>query len=415
MKKDINIIRDLAKKYLELANDPVQEERRRLWARHFSLKPTPKPLVLVTYGMWNVWCKEVFGDDKMECEDPFFIGIERKFKMDIFHASIGDDYIIEPFISIPAAKKGDYSKPWGVEMGIHSLGVDGSAYQIDPPLKNWEDISKIKCIPHIIDEEETERKLAKIKEAIDGILEVDVLRGAYYSGFAGDISTFLARLRGLEQIMIDMYESPQELHYLLALMRDGILANNQEVEDKGGYTLTCHANQAMPYSEELEWPRPNSGPRKRKDLWGFCAAQEYTLISPEFHEEFLFNYQLPIMEHFGLVHYGCCEDLTNKIDMLKKLKNLRSIAVTPRADIKKCAERIGKDYVASWRPSPADMVCCGWSEERIRSIISEGAKVFKGCYMHIHLKDIETLEGDTSRLARWVKIVREELDKVYGN
>ena len=72
----------------------------------------------------------------------------------------------------------------------------------------------------------------------------------------------------------------------------------------------------------------NSGPRKRKDLWGFCAAQEFTLVSPAFHEEFLLRYQRPIYEQFGLVHYGCCENLTHKIDMLRSIKNLRSIAVS---------------------------------------------------------------------------------------
>ena len=60
-------------------------------------------------------------------------------------------------------------------------------------------------------------------------------------------------------------------------------------------------------------------------------------MSPKFHDEFLFQYQIPIMEHFGLVHYGCCEDLTRKIDMLRQLKNLRSIAVTPAANLRKCA------------------------------------------------------------------------------
>ena len=31
----------------------------------------------------------------------------------------------------------------------------------------------------------------------------------------------------------------------------------------------------------------------------------------------------------------------------------------------------------------------------------------RGCHMHIHLKDIETLRGDVSRLAQWVRLVRE--------
>ncbi len=137
--------------------------------------------------------------------------------------------------------------------------------------------------------------------------------------------------------MIDMYESPQELHSLLAFMRDAILQSHQDAEAAGHFTLNSGNNQAFPLAAELPPPTPNSPPCKRHDLWGFCAAQEYTLISPAFHDEFLFQYQIPIFEKFGLVHYGCCEDLGEKIGMLRQLKNLRSIAVTPVANVRHCA------------------------------------------------------------------------------
>jgi len=203
-----------------------------------------------------------------------------------------------------------------------------------------------------------------------------------------------------------MYENPDELHKLLAFMRDAILKNNMDAERMGHYSLTSGQNQAMPYASGLAAPHPNSGPVKRSKIWGFCAAQEFTLISPAFHEEFLLRYQLPIYENFGLVHYGCCEDLTNKIGLFKNWKNLRSIAVTPVADVRKCAERIGTDYAVSWRPNPSEVICCGFDEDKIRRIIGGGLEDLSGTYYHIHLKDIETLEGDISRMRRWVEIVR---------
>ena len=46
-------------------------------------------------------------------------------------------------------------------------------------------------------------------------------------------------------------------------------------------------------------PAPNRGPVRRADLWTFVAAQEFTLISPAMHDEFLLQYQLPIMSKFG--------------------------------------------------------------------------------------------------------------------
>lgn len=403
----MQVLRPLAERYAEIASLPVQEEKRRVWSEHFALKPTRLP-VLATYGMWNVWCRDVFGDARMQCQDPFFRVHERELRMRIFqHEVVGDDVIQEPWLPLGAALRGGWGNLWGVQESMHSSGVEGGASAFDPPLRSWDDLAKLRWTPHEVDEAETARRFDKLSSAIGDLLPIDVQRTPAHHGFMADISTSVTKLRGMEQLMVDMYESPEELHRLLAFMRDGILANNQAAEEAGHYTLTSGHNQAMPYAEGLEAPQPNSGPRTRRALWGFCAAQEYTLISPAFHEEFLFQYQKPIFEHFGLVHYGCCEDLGRKIGMLRQLQNLRSIAVTPVADVRLCAEQIGTDYVMAWRPNPTDMVCCGYDEGRVRRIITEGLAACRGGFPHIHLKDVETVEGDTTRLTRWVRLVRD--------
>jgi len=84
--------------------------------------------------------------------------------------------------------------------------------------------------------------------------------------------------------------------------------------------------------------------------------------------------------------------------------------VTPRADLAKCAEQIGADYVMSWRPNPADMVCTNWRPDRIESIIREGADACRDGIYHIHLKDVETVKGEPERLKRWTQLVRAALD-----
>lgn len=404
---DIKVLRELAKQYLELAQLPIQEERRRLWRAHNSLKPT-RPLVLATYGMWNVWCREVFGDHAMQCADPFFREHERGLRQQIFHHTIGDDYILEPWITQRAAVQGQWRGLWGLPEGNVPSGVEGGAWKFDPPLKDWADLSKLTAPPHAIDEAQTAESVNRLRDALGGILPVDVDRSPACLSFMADISTSLAGLRGLEQIMVDMYDAPEQLHKLAAFMRDGILANQRAAEDAGDFSLTSGHNQCMSYAEELEPPRPNSGARKRKQLWGFCAAQEFTLISPRMHDEFLFQYQLPIMRNFGLVHYGCCEDLTPKIAMLQQMPNLRIIAIAPRANLARCAEQIGTDYVMSWRPNPTDMVCAGFDEPAIRRTIREGLRICKGLRVHLHLKDIETVEGEPDRLRKWVGIVRQE-------
>jgi hypothetical protein len=208
-----------------------------------------------------------------------------------------------------------------------------------------------------------------------------------------------------------MYESPQELHKLLAYLRDGVLANQQAAEDAGDFSATSNRNQCFPYSDQTLRPAPNQLGVGRKQLWAFMAAQEYTLISPAMHDEFLLQYQLPILKKYALAAYGCCEDLTRKIDMLRQVPNLRIIAVTPVADVRRCAEQIGTDYVNSWRPNPTDTVSAKFDEDRNRRIIREGLDACKGGIMHLHMKDVETLQGENNRLARWVAIVRDEIDR----
>ena len=410
-KKDIQTLRELAKKYAEVAARPIQDARRKLWSAHNSLQRTTPP-VLVDFGMHNMWCREVFGDHAMQCQDPFYREYERTIRMFLLQDEVGDDFIIEPWITQRAIKAGVRGALWGVATGHFSTGVEGGAWKCDPPIKEWSDMAKLKPPLHQVDEPATAAAAQRIQDAIGDIVPIHVDRSPYMLGFAADISTSLSYLRGLEQLMCDMYEAPDELHKLLAFMRDGILAAQETAEIAGHLNLTSHRNQQMPYCKELEWPRANSGARTRKQLWAYCAAQEFTLISPQMHEEFLLNYQLPILEKWGLVAYGCCENLTNKIDLLRRIPNLRVIAVTPVADVWKCAGQIGRDYVMSWRPNPTDMVCASFDEARIRRIIADGLKATQNGYAHIFLKDVETVQGDVGRLARWVRIVRDEIEKM---
>ncbi len=403
---DVAVVRALAQQYAEVAADPVQEARRQLWSDHNSLERTRVP-ILVNFGMWNVWCREVFGDAALTCRDPFYREHERALRMKLLQASIGDDTILEPWITQQATQQGTLGWMWGVPETNHASDMPGGAWRFDPPLKTWDDVAKLRPVPHGIDEETTARNTARLHDAVGDILPIDVHRGCAYSAFGADISTNLAKLRGLEQVMEDMYDAPAELHRLLAFMRDHILTAQAAAEAAGDYSLTSGVNQAMTYCHELEAPRANSGARPRSALWAFCAAQEFTLISPAMHDEFLLQYQLPLMTPWGLVAYGCCEDLTRKIDMLRQIPNLRQVAVTPVADVQACAEGLGDAYVMSWRPNPTNMVCCGFDEAFIRATLRAGLDVSRDCRVHLHLKDIETVEGDLSRLSRWTQIARE--------
>jgi hypothetical protein len=398
--KDLTILRDLVKKYMEICGRDSQEELRRLWRDHNSLKKT-RPLILVGFPPGEI------PDCTPKCEDPFYRQYESHFLNQLYHDKIGDDHIFKPWITIRASFS---HGGWGIGARWIRPEERGGAARFDNPLKTLDDISKMVKPKHAINEADTKLRADRLKDAIGDLIEIDVDRGPAYRVWSADLSTDLMYLRGLNQMMLDMSDNPEWLHSLLKFMMEGVLSAHEEAEKAGDWSLTSQENQAETYAHELADPKPNSGSVKRKDIWAFFAAQEFAQVGPEMQNEFLFQYQFPIMEKFGLVAYGCCEDLTHKIKYLKKLPNMRRIGVTPWADIRKCAEQIGQDYVISWRPNPSDMICVGFDPDHIREVVKDAMEACKGCHVDITLKDTQTYQNESDRGIKWLRIVREITD-----
>jgi len=396
--KDVDILRELARRYVEICNDPVQAERRDLWRRHNSLIKT-RPPIYVRAG-WSE-APEIID---LKCQDAFYRAHERQLRVDIFRGGIGDDSTLYPWVTVPATT---ICHGWGLSGTQRFSDEPRGSWKLDYPIKDPADVEKLRFPYHEIDEADTARNVERIGDAIGDIITINVDRAPAQRIWSADISTDLGRLRGIENFMLDMMDNPEWLHRLLAFMRDGVLAAQQQAEDAGDWGLCDHQNQAMPYAEELRDPAANVLGVARSELWVFAAAQEFTLVSPRMHDEFLLQYQLPIISKFALCAYGCCEDLTNKIDMLRKIPNLRRIAVAPAADVRKCAEQIGADYVISYRPNPALMVSVGFDPDRIRRIVTDAMEACKGLHVDITLKDVETVENQPQRLKEWTRIVRQ--------
>lgn len=407
MTRDITILQRLAAQYAGIAALPIQQERRALWRAHNSKRTLRRP-VLLRFGYWNAWAKAYFADERMECQDPFWRAWERTLRIALFHHSCGDDQILEPWLTMRAHLIYPPAGPWGVPYNHTLPDTPNGAWQFAPALKRWEDAVKLVAAPHRIDEAATRRDYDRLQAAIGHLITIDVDRSPLLHLWDADFSYPLAQLRGLNQMMLDMADSPIELHRLLAFMQRAVLDNQAAAEADGDFGLANSYNQEMPYCEELAAPQPNIQGQRRKHLWYFCAAQECTSISPRMFEEFIVHYQRPIAEHYGLLAYGCCEDLTFKIDVLRQFRNLRVIAVTPRADVTRCAAQIGTDYVISWRPNPTDMVCGDFHQSKVLSILREELAKLRGCYTHILLKDVEDVGGDVTRLAHWVNWARDE-------
>ncbi len=404
-----NSLRDLAAQVGEIAHSDEMNRRRELWRRQNSFRGEA-PLIYIRAFAFDEW----FDDSVLKCQDPMLRSYEYQLHQTLWRSRLGDDFVIEPWLEMSAAYIMPNGERWGVPVSLGEKPVRGGAAAFNPVLTEV-DFSVLRASPYAVDEEKTRIRREKLEDALGGALPVFVSRQGPYAMWSGDISTDIAKLRGLEQIMWDVYDNLDWLHSLLAFMRDSVLTNHAQAEAAGGFSLADHQNQCMPYSLELDDPNPSVTGVPRRRLWRFLAAQEFTGYSPEMFWEFILQYQQPILESFGLTAYGCCENLTYDIPYLRRIKNLRRIAVSPFADARKCAELIGPDYILSWRPNPSLMLATGLDEDLVRRHMRDHFAIFRENHNHfdITLKDVETVNRHPENVRRWVQIVREEIERWF--
>lgn len=402
--REVDALRRLVSDYMELATDPVQDERREHWRALHALEDVP-PCVIVNGG--NAFRRELFPPERLACSDPLFQGLELNLSRQRFIGRTGADIILEPWLNLRAVFAFAPERVWG-EIGQRRRLAD--AWIRDPVIHGIEDVENMVVPTHAIDEEATARNAERLQEAVGDLIEINIDRSPSLIGFGADLAYWLGQLRGIEQILWDTIENPDLLRRMCDKLLAGILKQHQEAEDAGDWNLGVQNVQAPAYARELPAPQPAAAPSQRRDMWCFIAAQEFDQVSPQAHKEFLLDYQVEVARRFGLTAYGCCEDLTLKIDLLRAIPNLRRIAVSPWADIRVCAEKIGKDYVMSWRPNPA-CVARGVNTEAVEREVASAVEVFRGLNFEVNLKDITTVGGEAENLTRWVTTVKKAIEK----
>ena len=402
-------LREIAKQTVELANAPVQDQRRALWTRHNSLDFTRPPVLVRCFAF-----DEQIQDDSIFSTHPYMQRVEYDMRRNLMRQQLGDDSILEPYIPITACYTTADADRWGIPMEMSEKENETDAAHYLPQLVEEEDFAKLRKPKYEIDRAKTQEKFDMVNDAIGDIIPVALSKNSicghfYYS----DISTELGYMLGMENMMYYMYDKPEFVHKIVEFMTNAMIENLKSAESAGQLGNIFANNQAMPYCKELPAPDKDLTGLKLDQLWNFQAAQEFALISPEMHKEFLLDYQVKLMSLYGASAYGCCEDLSQKIDILRAIPNLRRIAVTPFANAPKCAEQIGGDYIASWRPHPTMVL--DFDPDYTRKTVKEHIDLFKAnnCKFDVTLKDVETTGGNPENVVRWLKIVREEINKAF--
>ncbi len=406
---EIECLRTLAKKVAEISARPDMARKAKLWTAHNDLL-TDTPVVFIDpENGWN----EIIKAESLVCGDPLARVWEMALRKQIFWADgMKDDKVIESVFDVPYS----YSDTgWGFELGKIG-GEDGGSYIVKQAIKDYEkDFDKLHHPQYVIDRPESERVLELAHSVFDGILSVR-RKGTWWwtLGMCWDY----VNLRGLEDFMVDMIVKPEWVHRTMNLLCEGKLAMLDMLENDGllpdNTGATYVGSGGFGYTNEL--PKSGFDPKHVRtiDMWGFCDSQETVGCSPEMYNEFIFPYHKRILERFGLSCYGCCEGYNTRWKYVKNLPHLRRVSVSPWADWSTVPEYLGKNYIASVKPSPTPLASPKMDEDVVRADARKAIEQTKGGICEFIMKDNHTLGGNPRNATRWVEIMREEIQRVYG-
>ena len=409
---DGDILRQLGEHKARLAEDPVNRERRAAWLEH-DAGAGGRVMVLAEHGAVMDQNRPQ-PDSDLRCESEWARGIEKSLRSEIYQFEIlKDDHVIEPRITTNwKVTASDY----GVQAVVHQADNAGhlGSRSWEPPIEDLDrDFAKLKPRTFSVDREATLREKAALERVFAGILDVQI-RGAFY--WTMGLTWCAIDLVGLQNLWLYMCENPEGVHRLMAFLRDDHIAFAQWLEREGLYTLNNEndyiGSGSMGYTKTLPRADCQGSDRIRtKDLWVLSESQETVGVGPAQFEEFVFPYQLSIVEMFGKTYYGCCEPVDNRWRVLKRIPNLARVSVSPWADEGKMAEALGSDYVYSRKPNPTMISTGRFDEEQIRQDLRKTLTIARGCRLEIIMKDVHTLHNEPERLPRWVEIAREEIEK----
>lgn len=407
--RDRAILRGLAGHVSDLAMRPVEEQKRKLWYAHNNLKPG---LPLIFCDPENGW-NEIFTPDQIQCEGELAKQWEMVLRKEIFWGTqMGDDRVIEPYFNVGHV----YTETdWG--MHERKIGGDhGGSYRWEAPLKSYDDFEKLQY-PQITINNEATASLLELAESVLGDLLKVRLKTSWW--WTLGMTWTLANIRGLEQLMLDMYDEPENLKRIMAFLRDGHLAKLDFLEKNGllagNWDGTYVGSGGFGYTHQLPQGDFDGRHVRTKDMWGFCESQETIGVSPEMFAEFIYPYQLPILERFGLNCYGCCEPLDKRWATIKDAPGLRRVSASSWANPETLGEQLGGKFIFSSKPNPTHLAEPVMREAEARAeldaILEAGQR--HGCVMELIMKDNHTLGGNPLNAVNWCKMAREEIRKIW--
>lgn len=356
------------------------------------------------------WHEMSYHDElTLKCQDHFTRQIEFALRKEIYQwLHMPGDMVVSNYISCPLAIN---DSGFGIEEDVDIVKTDSAndviSRHFNPQITHPEDIEKIKMPVITHDESTTEEKFEYMKHIFGEIMPIrkEGVKHIWYTPW-----DFLIRWWGIEQAMMDLVLHPQMVHDIYERMVDNYISRLDQLEEQHLLTLannnTRVGSGGYAYTSQLPL-KDISEPARPSQMWGCSNAQIFCKVSPEMHWEFAVKHDIRWLERWGLNYYGCCEPLDIKMDVLRRIPNLRKVSMSPWINIDTAVKEVADDYVFSYKPNPALLAERDWDRQQARDNIREVLDKTRDCHVEIILKDISTVRYEPRRLWEFAEILME--------
>lgn len=410
--EDRDRLRDMAKRWMEIALSDDMKEKKSAWKSVHDLQQKRPVILFETFSVAGF-----VNEEELFCEDELLRNVEKTMLYSIKqNETVNDDLVIEPWFRIA----------WKVGRSDHGVKIiehhaeNSMGYLSNFPIKNVDDIKKLKPRTYTVDREVTLLLKAKLEDIFGDILPVVVgnydnfFSGTGFNPFTGNnfigITMDLFKLIGFENMMLWPIECPDDLHKILSYLRDDKIHFYQWLRKEKLMTLNTDNQFAGPssYGYVSDLPVPGSKEEVEfKDLWVWPESQETTSISPRMFDEVYLPYITEVANMFGLSYYGCCEAVDDRFEYISRaLPNLRTVSVSGWNDLYKMGELLGNNFVYCRKPTPTFLSGKSPNWDCLKKDIEDTFKSAKNGSLEIVVRDVYDIDGDMARISKWVEMTK---------
>lgn len=406
------ILRELARKQMEMANQESNKKRIAEWYRHNALEGE-KPMVHLEMG---TFAQEII-PERLRCCTDFARKLETSLYCNFLNQELFDDDRVTP--DYFGMNYDTHFELFGIQVKVDHTddqeGTQSLGHHFVSAIEDLEeDYEALMPSDYGVNLDSTSKKMQAAQEAFGDILPVCMKMDALYS-----VPTqMLVHFMSMENMMFNMYDYPELFKKMMERIATDTLAYYRMLEDKHlilptvgfeglGQGTWCF-NRELPGVDVC-----SSRPLNTRDVWGFMDSQETVGISPEMYEEFIFPCYQKIAAQYGLLSYGCCEPVDPIWDRcLSKLDNLRKVSISAWCNEEFMGERLrGRNVIFHRKPSPNYLgIGSTLDEDAFRLHIKKSLNAARGCHMEITQRDVYTIHHDIGKAKRYVEIIREEIE-----